>query len=92
MQGLETWRVVQKLVDIIQAHGPKIMFFLETWFDKKQMEKVHSELEFVGLFIISNDGRGSGLALLWKSETAIWVDNFSNYHIDVIVNGGPEDA
>lgn len=68
------------------------MFFLETWFDKKQMEKVHSELEFVGLFIISNDGRGSGLALLWKSEIAIWVDNFSNYHIDVIVNGGPEEA
>ena len=68
------------------------MFLSETWSDKKQMEKVRSELEFDGLFIVPNDGRGGGLALLWKSEIAVWVDSFLNYNIDVIVNGCSEDA
>ncbi|KAK7823248.1 hypothetical protein CFP56_035709, partial [Quercus suber] len=47
---------------------------------------------FNGLFTVPNNGRGGGLAMMWKSEVVVWVDSFSNYHIDTIVNGGREDA
>nr|POE73429.1 hypothetical protein CFP56_08732 [Quercus suber] len=91
-KGLGTYRAVRKVVDIVQAQGPKIMFLSETWFDKEYMEKVCYDLEFDGLFAVPNNGRGGGLAMLWKFEIVVWVDSFSNYHIDVIVNGGMEDA
>lgn len=28
------------------------------------------------------------LAFLWKSDITVWVDSFSKYHIDAVVNGG----
>ena len=30
--------------------------------------------------------------MLWRDEDVVWVDNFSNYHIDVIVHGRTENA
>ena len=56
------------------------------------MEKFKRELEFDGLFIVPSDGRGGGLALLWKLEMAVWVDSFSKFHIDAIVNSGSKEA
>nr|POF11006.1 hypothetical protein CFP56_13525 [Quercus suber] len=32
-------------------------------------------------------GRGGGLVLLWKSKNLVWVDSFSRFHIDAVVNG-----
>lgn len=29
---------------------------------------------------------------MWKGRDGVWVDSFSKYHIDVIVNGGLESA
>ena len=91
-RGLGTCRAIRELVDIVQVQGPKIVFLSETWSDKEYMEKVHYDLEFDGLFTVPNNGQGEGLAMLWKSEIIVWVDSFSNYHIDAIVNGGTEDA
>ena len=79
-------------MEIVQAEGPKIVFLSKTWLGRKHMEKVKRELEFDSLFIVPSDGRGGGLALLWKLEVADWVDNFSKFHIDAIVNGGSEEA
>ena len=91
-RGLRTRRAVRELVNIVQVQGPKIVFLLETWSDKEYMEKVHCDLEFDGFFAIPNNGRGGGLAMLWKFEIVVRMDSFSNYHIDAIVNGGMEDA
>ena len=29
---------------------------------------------------------------MWKNSSVVWVDGFSSYHIDAIINGGTEDA
>ena len=91
-RGLGNRRAVQELVDIVQAQGPKVVFLSETWSNLEQMKKIKYELEFDGLFVVPSRDRGGGLALLWRSEISIWVDSFSNYHIDTIVNGGTEEA
>ena len=75
-------------MEIVQAEGPKIVFLSETWPSRKHMEKVKKELEFDGLFIVPSDGKGGGLALLWKSEVAMWVDSFLKFHINAIVTSG----
>ena len=91
-QGLGNRRSVRELANIVQAEGPKIVFLSETWSGRKHLEKVKRELEFDGLFTVPSDGRGGGLALLWKSEMNVWVDSFSKFHIDAIVHGGSEEA
>ena len=64
-----------------------IVFLLETWFGRKQLAKIRCKIKYVGLFTVPSQGRGGGLALLWKSEVTVWVDSFSKYHIDAVVNG-----
>lgn len=56
------------------------------------MECICDNLDFDGCFTVSSDGRGGGLALLWKPSENFWVDSLSNYHIDVIFHGGLENA
>ena len=91
-RGLGNRRAVDELGDIIQAQEPKIVFLSETWLTKDQMERICDKLDFEGRFTIPSDGRGGGLALLWKASENVWLDSFSKYHIDVIVHGGLEDA
>lgn len=56
------------------------------------MVRIKRRLEFDGLFIVPNDGRGGGLALLWKGSMMVLEDSFSKYHIDSIIDGGLENA
>ena len=56
------------------------------------MERVKIKLNFDGLFIVTNEDRGGGLTLMWKNNSFIWVNSFSSYHIDAIINGGTKDT
>ncbi|XP_050241121.1 uncharacterized protein LOC126690018 [Quercus robur] len=91
-RGLGNRRAVDELGDLIQAKDPGIVFLSETWSTQEQMKGVRDKFKFDGLFTVSNESRGGGLAMLWKGSTNVWVDSFSSYHIDVIVNGGSENA
>ena len=68
------------------------MFLSETWSDKDRMEWIQCKLQFDGCFTVPSTGLGGGLALLWKEEDMVWVDSFSNYHIDAIVHRGSKRA
>ena len=68
------------------------MFLSETWLDRGQMVRIKEKLVFDDLFIVLNDGWGGGLALLWKGGIKVWVDNFSKYHIDSIMDGDSVNA
>lgn len=83
---------VQKLVDIVRAQDPMVVFFSETWSNREHMVRINEKLEFDDLFTIPNDGRGGGLALLWKESIKVWVDGFSKYQIDLTMEGGSENA
>ena len=52
------------------------------------MERIKLKLNFDGLFTVTNEARGGGLALMWKNSSDVWVDSFSSYHIDAIIKGG----
>ena len=56
------------------------------------MEHIKIKLNFDGLFTVTNDDRGGGLTLMWKNSSFVWVDSFSSYHIDAIINGGMVDT
>ena len=91
-RGLGNRRAIQELVDIIQAQDPLIVFLYETWSSRERMLWVRDKIRFNGCFTIPTDGKGGGLALLWKQGVAVWVDSFSSYHIDSIIDGNSECA
>ncbi|XP_075665007.1 uncharacterized protein LOC142634593 [Castanea sativa] len=91
-RGLRNRHAVQELVDIVQAQDPMIVFLSETWSSREHMLWVWNKIRYDGCFPVPTDGRGGGLALLWKNGVDVWVDSFSDYHIDSIVDGNSECA
>ena len=39
----------------------------------------------------SGEGRGAGVAVMWKKDVDVLVDTYSLNHIDAIINKGKED-
>ena len=91
-RGLRNRRAVQELVDIVQAQDRMVVFLLEKLSSKEHMKSVRDWILFNGCFMMSNDDRGGGLAILWKVGVDVWVDSFSKYYIDFIVHGGSKNA
>ena len=91
-RGLGNRRAVDDLGEIIQAKDLGIVFLSETWSTKEHIERIKLKLNFNGLFAVTNEARGGGLALMWNNNSDVWVDSFSSYHIDAIIKGGTEDA
>ena len=89
---LENRRAVDELGEIIQAKDLRIVFLSETWSTKEHMKRIKLKLNFDGLFTVTNEAKGGGLALMWKNSSDVWVDSFSSYHIDAIIKGGTKDA
>jgi hypothetical protein len=50
------------------------------------MEKIKVKLGFEGLFTIEPIGRGGGgLAVLWKENNLLKIQNYSMWHIDAFI-------
>ena len=67
-QGIGNRCAVDELGDIIRAQDLVIVFLLETWLTKVQMQHICDNLDFDGCFTVSSDGKGGRLALLWKAS------------------------
>ena len=70
-RGLKNRCVVQELVDIVQAQDPMIVFLSETWSSREHMLWVQDMIRYDGCFTVPTNGRGGGLALLWKKGVAV---------------------
>jgi hypothetical protein len=64
---------------------PRILFLMETKCSKVHMEVVRIKLGFAGAFIVDSVGRSGGLALLWKDDKEVEIQNFSRRHINAVV-------
>ena len=91
-RGFGNRPIVQELVDIVRAQDPMVVILSETWSDREHMVSIKERLVFGKLFVVPTDGRGGGLALLWRGGVKVWVDSFSKYYIDSIVDGNLESA
>lgn len=49
------------------------------------MEFMRVKLGFDGLFIVEPVGRSGGLALMWKMEMNVEIQNYTRRHINAIV-------
>ena len=49
------------------------------------MEVVRIKLDFAGAFVVDSVGRSGGLALIWKDEGEVEIQNYSRRHINAVV-------
>ena len=56
------------LGELVQRWDPKVVFLMETKVKKTAMEKVMEKIKFVNGLVVPSEGRGGGLAMLWKRE------------------------
>ena len=67
------------------------MFLAETWLDKARLIFIQDKLKFEALLKFSREGRGGGMAVMWKKEVDFSVNMYSPNHIDAIINKGKEE-
>ena len=70
-RGLGNPLAEDELEEIIRAQDPMMVFLSETWSGRKQLEKIRCKIKYAGVFTVPSQGRGGGLALLWKSEVTV---------------------
>ena len=70
---------------ILREHKPEIMFFCETKLMGQLMKRRAAELNFQNCFAISSNGKGGGLAMMWKEGIEMEIKSYSKHHIDVVV-------
>ncbi len=85
-QGLGTPEAVRALHHMVKKKGPEVLFLMETKLDAVRMEVIRIKLGFDNAFTVPSLGRSGGLALLWKVEADVVIQNFSQHHIDAHVD------
>ncbi|MBA0636311.1 hypothetical protein Godav_029103 [Gossypium davidsonii] len=48
--------------------------------------RIHSTCKMEGCLAVISDGKSGGLAVMWREGVRVTVQNYSNYHIDTLVD------
>ena len=49
-------------------------------------ERIRHKIQYDHMFVVSLHNQGDGLALFWKNEISVAVQNSSDNHIDTVVD------
>ena len=85
-QGLGNPKAVRALHSMVKSKAPKVLFLMETKLSGKRMEGIRTKVGFDYAFTVPSVGRSGGLALLWKQEVDVRIQNFSQHHIDAHID------
>ncbi|XP_074342351.1 uncharacterized protein LOC141679878 [Apium graveolens] len=79
-RGLGKSHTVRFLKETINYYRPNIIFLSETLVKNKRVAEVCKKIGFADYFAIDAQGHGGGLALFWKNEGGVKINNScSNY-------------
>ena len=85
-------QTIHELNDLVRAQDCAVMFLAKTWLDEARLMGLRDKMRFGGTFSVSKITRGWGLALFWKKDVDLLVENFSQNYIDATINKGKEDS
>uniref|UniRef100_A0A803QJ80 Reverse transcriptase domain-containing protein n=1 Tax=Cannabis sativa TaxID=3483 RepID=A0A803QJ80_CANSA len=73
------------ILDLIIQKKPNIVFLCEVLCKRDRVERLKRQCHFDGCFVVESQGRGGGIAMLWKDNEEVSLVDFSNNHINVTV-------
>nr|DAD38904.1 TPA_asm: hypothetical protein HUJ06_013226 [Nelumbo nucifera] len=62
-----------------------VIFLIETLVHVNKIEEIRIQVGFAGAFAVDREGRGGGIAFLWKAPNMCSLLDYSNNHINVQV-------
>ena len=71
VRGLGNPRAFQALRKILQWHGAQLVFLCETKVSTMLMNVIANKLSFENCRAVNCNGRGGGIAMLWKSDIRV---------------------
>jgi exonuclease III len=86
-RGLGNPWTVQDLCRMVKEKKPDLVFLMETKLRRKKMENIRIKLGFSNMFVVDCIGRSGGLGLFWGEEAKVEVKNFSQRHVNAIIEG-----
>jgi hypothetical protein len=84
-RGLGNPRAIRDLCHLVRKKKPNFLFLMETKSNSRRMEFLRVKLGFEGLFVVDFVGKSGGLALFWKEQNEVEVQNYTRRHINVVV-------
>lgn len=92
-RGLGTPRIVRDLCQLVRENKPKLVLLMETKMSNKKIAFLKIKTGFENIFAVDSMGRSGGLALLWRDDILVEIQNYSRRHINAIIsqdNNGPK--
>jgi hypothetical protein len=77
---------------MVKKKKPKMVFLMETKSSSHCMEIIRPRTGFESVFVVESVGRSGGLALMWSSYTNVEIQNYSQHHINAIVQMEANDV
>ena len=90
-RGLGNPKAVRDLCLLAKEKKPDFLFLIKTKRSHLEMEWIRIKLGFEGSFVVNSIGRSGGLALMWKEDCNLVIQNYSRRHIKALVKS-PEEG
>lgn len=71
---------------------PTLVFLIETKLRRNKIELIRCKLRYTGLFAVDCIGRSGGLALLWGEDFSVEIQNYSQHHINRVIQAHPSSV
>ena len=62
-----------------------MVFLMETKLRKNKMAPIQQKMGFKNMLVVDCIGKSGGLALLWKEEAGVEIQNYNLHHINAVV-------
>jgi hypothetical protein len=76
-QGLGNPQTVRDRYLMVNEKRPTLVFLMETKMMNNKICFLKNKLGFDGMFVVDCVGRSGGLALFWKEEAHVTIQNYS---------------
>ncbi|KAL0430825.1 UNVERIFIED_CONTAM: putative mitochondrial protein [Sesamum radiatum] len=86
-EGVGSPWTVRALMEQVKVHRPILVFLSKTKCQARRVDRLKERLNYNGIGIASYNKRG-GLMLLWRKDIEVWLQSYSEHHIDATVSRG----
>lgn len=78
---------VRELRELAKEYAPSMLCLVETQLEGSRVENLSDSIGFNKSYSVSSTGRSGGLCLFWNDEIKVEIIDYSEYHIDTVVEG-----
>lgn len=84
-RGLGNGPAIRGLLEVQKEEAPDVLFLVETKHDGKWLDWLRWRMGMTNMVAVDSVGASGGLAVFWRKEVDLTVNNMSKYHIDIII-------